>query len=1110
MDNFSKKIQPGHREVDTMETGLPTLPIGAHEGVIIESIQNSPSSVLVGETGSGKTTKTPLFLLKAFPDARIAVTSPRVLPARSVSKYVASRLGERVGDTVGVITREKREVGPDTRCLFMTDGLLLSMLRKDPALEDLDIVMVDEAHERGLNVDFSLGLLKRAQKLRTDKGLPDLKIIVASATLEEEKFTRYFSNSPLVKVPGRMFPVEVSYHPYDGGMTPDGRVKDYTDQAAVITSKILEDQDKDGDILIFMPGEAEIMRTIGHLEKVCGDDVDILPLFGSMNPKDQDLIFEKNGRRKVIVATNIAETSVTIDTVRHVIDTGYNKQKQYDPATGIDSLALRDAAQANMEQRKGRAGRVSSGWCYRLISKDDFEGREAFVKPEILRSNLAEVVLKMKDMGIDDVEGFEFIDPPSKIAVHDAVQQLKKLGALDEEEKITSLGKEMVELPLEPGLARAVIEAKRLNCLELMIDVAAMFSTTKQLFFRPRNNDPDSSNKEHNQQGLRVTGSDYLTALNVWRKWVEADYSTQFAVDHLVNVKALREAGQVRDLLLRSLGETGVENVTGLSQSEESQKITQCLLVSKPESVFYGHPSDRGWTVWSAASEKQDGRMETSIFPGSSCFKNVDESQLLLGEDLNKNDKGVTYIRRCHAITFEDLKKNAPHLIQEKEEMDTYGRKKKVTYINGVEVKRESIYEDDYAERSRRLASSWGSQASRGYERSPYPVYQERIIDAYDVGQLLVGNETLYACNERMSTRAKHYADRNRNIKLKLVDWRVKVNSDIASGRIKTLDDVKTHIDDYVVTFDTLVTQEEQAETDQNSPDYVMMGSVTVPVIYQRNSYLYNLNPSRVATVSFDLDKVTKIMKDASTVFDINLPLVDKVVYEYVYYAPSEYSETPYQTTKQCATFKELVSFAMTNRFEADTREKITVSSGGMSKEEREQLFSSGPVDTLYSLQGTIDTKEKKERLATRISVLRGLLAIIDPLIAESPESKTKNKVLAQLLAIKKELRQIADKVEAYKGSPIKAEIPLQVIEQCEKLITGNDVLSMLKILDKRYLGLVYANIASLEQAARDGDVELTEEVMKKILHKSFTSLLGTNPVKLTEDDANNSIIELI
>ena len=640
------------------------LPIDRKKESLLEKIDSSSSVVLVGETGSGKTTKTPQYLLDRYPDKKIAITSPRVFPARSVSKYVAESRGSVVGGgEVGLITRQERKISEDTKATFMTDGVLLNMLRKDEALSDLDIVMVDEAHERTINIDLLLGLLKRAQKLRQVKGVEPLKVIVASATIEEEKFTTYFNEAPVEKVEGRMYPVNLTYHPV--GINPDTKKRRTdTEEVAVLAKSILDDKSSTGDILIFMPGEDEINKTIQAIENLIPkDSALILPLFGAMNPKDQDLIFSTSDKRKIIVATNIAETSVTIDGVEHVIDSGSAKEKRYNPETGINSLEIIQASQANMNQRMGRAGRTAPGDCYRIMSEQEFLEREQFQKPELLRSDLGEVVLRMKEMGIKDVENFDFIDTPPRASIHAALIQLTELGALDDNGDITELGREMFELQLRPDLARMLVEAKHLSVVPQMVDVCAMLSASKQILIKPRLNGPNqeenwrNEDKLRRQNELRVDGSDILTMHNVWQEWVQSGKSMSFAIDHLLNTKALNEVELIRMQLLRTLGDAGISSNGGGSRIFDVNTLVRCILSGAPGAVFYGDGKRRYYTP----IESNSFLGQVQIFPGSSVF--MKGKSMILGLNINRSEKIVDgmkrqtlYARTCHNLSINDIR----------------------------------------------------------------------------------------------------------------------------------------------------------------------------------------------------------------------------------------------------------------------------------------------------------------------------------------------------------------------------------------------------------------------------------------------------------------------
>lgn len=523
------------------------LPILEFAGEIQEAVKENQTAIIVGETGSGKTTQIPLLLREVLPpNAKVAITQPRRIAARFVAKYVAGQVGCRIGDEVGFQVRFEDHTTEGTRINFMTDGILLRKIQDDPLLQNYAAVMVDEAHERSLNIDFTLGLLKRLQKKRTEAGIAPLKIIVTSATLEKEKFARYFGGSPMVEVPGRLYPVDVHY--------AKERAYDYPKAAAEKAQSIIN-ADKPGDILIFMPGQEEIDKTIKEMERLGLQGVEFLPLYGQMSPEEQDRIFEKSQKRKIIVATNIAETSVTVPGVRHVIDSGLIKQIEFDPSTGIEALVTNPHAKSGCVQRAGRAGRLEPGECHRLYTETDFNDRKEFQTPEIQRSNLAHVVLMMKQIGIDDIKSFEFIDPPEASALDQALETLKTLGALDEQEKLTEVGEVMAELPLEPEKARMVIEAEKYGCVEAVCTIAS-FLGGKSVFNRP-NEKKFEADAAHVK--FRNPTSDFLTLLTVWQAYETSDYRDGWARDNFLNAKALAEVRQVRYQLLRTLRRNDIE-----------------------------------------------------------------------------------------------------------------------------------------------------------------------------------------------------------------------------------------------------------------------------------------------------------------------------------------------------------------------------------------------------------------------------------------------------------------------------------------------------------------------------------------------------------------------
>lgn len=516
-------------------------PILRYAKEIKEAISSHQTVIIVGETGSGKTTQIPFLLRETMsPEDKVAITQPRRVAARSVAHYIAENVGCRIGEEVGYQVRFEDRTTAGTRINFMTDGILLSKIQEDPLLRDYSAVMVDEAHERSLNIDFILGLLKRLQKKRAEAGLLPLKIIITSATLEKEKFVRYFDESKMVEVPGRLYPVQIHYE--------GKRVYDYP-RAAAEKVKLITEQDKEGDILIFMPGQEEINKTIREIESLKLPGITVLPLYGQMSPEEQDRIFKKMTERKVIVATNIAETSVTVPGIRHVIDSGLIKQIEFDLSTGIEMLAARPHAKSGCVQRAGRAGRLTSGECWRLYSESDFNNRPEFQTPEIQRSNLAHVILMMKKIGIDDVRSFEFIDQPNVKALEQAIDTLKILGALDENEKITDIGETMAELPLEPHIARMVIEAKKYKCVEA-ICIIASFLGGRSVFVRPKGKESEA---DAAHRRFKVPESDFLTLLKVWQEYEANDFRDSWARENFLHSKMLAEVRQVRYQLFRIL-----------------------------------------------------------------------------------------------------------------------------------------------------------------------------------------------------------------------------------------------------------------------------------------------------------------------------------------------------------------------------------------------------------------------------------------------------------------------------------------------------------------------------------------------------------------------------
>ncbi len=509
----------------------PDLPVSARRDDIAEAIRDHQVVIVAGETGSGKTTQLPKILMKlgrgeptAEGGGMIGHTQPRRIAARSVAERIAEELGTELGETVGYQVRFTDRTSKQSRLKVMTDGILLAELQHDRMLKRYDTLIIDEAHERSLNIDFILGYLKTLLPKR-----PDLKLVITSATIDPERFAEHFADAkgrpaPIIEVSGRAYPVEVRYRPlleeaYDD---EEGEpvLRDQTEAIEDAVAELLADTA--GDLLVFLPGEREIRDTEDVLrrksEGVKG--FDIVPLFSRLSSAEQHRVFERHSRRRVILATNVAETSLTVPGITGVIDTGLARISRWSSRTKVQRLPIEPISQASAQQRSGRSGRVEAGVAIRLYGQEDFEGRPEFTEPEILRTSLASVILQMTSLGLGQVERFPFVDPPDNRAVRAGVQLLEELGALVPDTstgrrgpRLTGTGRKLARLPIDPRLARMILEADRLGCLREVLVITAALSIQ----------DPRERPVEHRARAdqlharFRDPKSDFMAWLNLWR-----------------------------------------------------------------------------------------------------------------------------------------------------------------------------------------------------------------------------------------------------------------------------------------------------------------------------------------------------------------------------------------------------------------------------------------------------------------------------------------------------------------------------------------------------------------------------------------------------------------
>jgi len=557
------------------------LPVWDHKQQFMKLITEHQVVVLVGETGSGKTTQIPQWCTEVLPEVGgkkktcVACTQPRRVAAMSVATRVAEEMDVKLGNEVGYTIRFEDVTGPSTILKYMTDGMLLREAMTNPMLENYKVIMMDEAHERTLATDILMGTLKEVTKRR-----PDLKLVIMSATLDAGKFQNYFDNAPLMSIPGRTHPVEIFF-------TPEPE-RDYLEAAIRTVLQIHMCEEEEGDILLFLTGQEEIDEACKRMRKEVdnlGNDIGELkciPLYSTLPPSQQQRIFEpappkRNGLvgRKVVVATNIAETSLTIDGVVFVIDPGFSKQKVYNPRIRVESLLVTAISKASAQQRAGRAGRTKPGKCFRLYTEKAYQSEmQENTYPEILRSNLGSVVLQLKKMGIDDLVHFDFMDPPAPETLMRALELLNYLSALSDNGEMTDLGSMMAEFPLDPQLAKMTIASTDYTCSNEILSIVAMLSVP-QCFLRP--NEQRKAADDAKMRFAHIDG-DHLTMLNVYHAYKQNHEGQQWCFDNFVQYRAMKQADSVRDQLARIMDRFNLKRLsTDFSSKDYYLNIRKAL-----------------------------------------------------------------------------------------------------------------------------------------------------------------------------------------------------------------------------------------------------------------------------------------------------------------------------------------------------------------------------------------------------------------------------------------------------------------------------------------------------------------------------------------------------
>ncbi|XP_023577699.1 putative pre-mRNA-splicing factor ATP-dependent RNA helicase DHX16 isoform X1 [Octodon degus] len=631
-----------------------SLPVFPFREELLAAVAQHQVLIIEGETGSGKTTQIPQYLFEegyTKKGMKIACTQPRRVAAMSVAARVAREMGVKLGNEVGYSIRFEDCTSERTVLRYMTDGMLLREFLSEPDLASYSVVMVDEAHERTLHTDVLFGLIKDVARFR-----PELKVLVASATLDTARFSTFFDDAPVFRIPGRRFPVDIFYT-----KAPEA---DYLEACVVSVLQIHVTQPP-GDILVFLTGQEEIEAACEMLQDRCrrlGSKIRellVLPIYANLPSDMQARIFQPTppGARKVVVATNIAETSLTIEGIIYVLDPGFCKQKSYNPRTGMESLTVTPCSKASANQRAGRAGRVAAGKCFRLYTAWAYQHElEETTVPEIQRTSLGNVVLLLKSLGIHDLMHFDFLDPPPYETLLLALEQLYALGALNHLGELTTSGRKMAELPVDPMLSKMILASEKYSCSEEILTVAAMLSVNNSIFYRPKDKVVHADNARVN---FFLPGGDHLVLLNVYTQWAESGYSSQWCYENFVQFRSMRRARDVREQLegLLERVEVGLSSCQG-----DYVRVRKAITAG-----YFYHTARLTRSGYRTVKQQQT----VFIHPNSSLFEQ--QPRWLLYHELVLTTK--EFMRQVLEIESSWLLEVAPHYYKAKELEDSHAKK---------------------------------------------------------------------------------------------------------------------------------------------------------------------------------------------------------------------------------------------------------------------------------------------------------------------------------------------------------------------------------------------------------------------------------------------------
>ena len=662
-DSETEDLTEYQKKQMTIAETKKSLPVFPFRESFLEAVEQHQVLIVEGETGSGKTTQLPQYLYEAGfckkineegeeITVKIGCTQPRRVAAMSVSARVAEEMNVKLGNEVGYSIRFEDCTSERTALHYMTDGMLLRVFLSEPDLKSYSVMIIDEAHERTLHTDILFGLIKDIARFR-----PDLKLIISSATLDAEKFSEFFDDAPIFRIPGRRFPVDIYYT-----KAPEA---DYID-ACVVTILQIHVTQPLGDILVFLTGQEEIETAQELLEekkRKLGSKIKelmIVPIYANLPSDMQAKVFEKTppNSRKVVLATNIAETSLTIDNIIYVIDPGFNKQNSYNARSGMESLIVTPISKASANQRAGRAGRVAAGKCFRLYTAWAYQHElEENTVPEIQRVNLGNVVLLLKSLGINDLIHFDFLDPPPHETLVLALEQLYALGALNHMGELTKMGRRMAEFPTDPMMSKMILASEKYKCSAEIVTIAAMLSNNAAIFYRPKDKIIHADTARKN---FFSPGGDHITLLAVYNQWAETDYSTQWCYENFIQYRSMKRARDIRDQLEGLLERVEIDL--------ESNPLETVNIRKAVTAGYFYHTSK----LSKGGNYKTVKHNQTvMVHPNSSMFEDL--PRWVIYHELVFTTK--EYMRNCIEIKNDWLLEVAPHYYKAKELEDSTNKK---------------------------------------------------------------------------------------------------------------------------------------------------------------------------------------------------------------------------------------------------------------------------------------------------------------------------------------------------------------------------------------------------------------------------------------------------